>query len=88
MKPISSLIKFEVKETKIRSPKDEIVKAFTEAMNPHRIKEGLKPITEKRVAILINSHPILKSDLGECFALLKECKEKGNFKKFWWSMKV
>lgn len=49
--------------------------------NLERAKAGFKPLSTKRLASAINSNPFLKDDDGELELLIKECEQKGNYKK-------
>lgn len=70
---------------KLRGPRDELVSLFVEGINRERKGTKFKPITEKQVALRINANPHFKGRDGEVHYLLKQCQEKGTFKKFFWS---
>ncbi len=52
--------------------------------NKERKIAGFKEISPKRLAVAINSNPFLKKDDGEFELLIKECEEKGSYKKAQW----
>lgn len=74
-----------VKEEKIRSQRDELVNHFVQGINKERLGTKFKPITAKQVALRLNANPHFKGQDGEIYMLLKECQQKGTFKKFFWS---
>lgn len=71
-----------------RSRRDELVSEITAGINASRVGTKFKPITERAVAIRINKNPFLAHDDGEIAYLLKQCRERGNFSKFFWVTKT
>lgn len=71
-------------EKQFRKRRDWLVHLITEGINRERIGTDYKPVTELRVAILLNKNPILARSDDEVEYLYKVCNEKGNFSKFWW----
>jgi hypothetical protein len=63
-------------EKNFKNWKDELVTEFTNEINKSRVGTKWKPVTERLVALKLNSHPIFKDDKDECYKLLKVCKEK------------
>jgi hypothetical protein len=77
-----------LKENRFKTYRAELIHKLTKGIN--REREGkYKPLTEKVVALMVNRNPFLagKKNDGELSALIKECEEKGNYKKFWWAIK-
>jgi hypothetical protein len=75
---------------KIQLPKDDTVvsewqdyvRKFETVLNADRIKQGYRPLSSKRVAMLIAP---FKKDI---FYFYKKCEESQNFgKTFWWHVK-
>ena len=87
LKPLSELLKTEPQKI-FKTYRAELIHKLTKGLN--RDREGkYKPLSEKAVALMVNRNPFLagKDKDGELSALIKECEEKGNFKKFWWIIK-
>ena len=63
-------------EKNFKNWKDELITEFTNGINKSRVGTKWKPVTERLVALKLNSHPIFKEDKDECYKLLKVCKEK------------
>lgn len=74
-------------EKNFKNWKDEIITEFTNGINKSRVGTKWKPVTEKLVALKLNSHPVYKEDKDECYKLLKTCKEK-HFGIFFWAVKI
>jgi len=70
-----------------KNRREELVDKFVQAINEERVGTPYKPVTHRLIALRINSHPLLKKDLGEVEYLYKQCIQQGNFKKFWWVTK-
>jgi len=84
MESISTLLNqplFLQKDLGHKSQRDELFYRLFDGWNGDRIKAGYKPISKARLAVAINSNPFLKSDDGALLDLIKECENKGNFKK-------
>lgn len=73
--------------TLFRSRRDELVSNITKGINKLRVGTQYKPITEKRVALLINKNPFFKGRDGEIELLYKTCEEKGSYSKFFYITK-
>lgn len=69
------------KEVKYKTYRDELFYRLLNGMNNKRAKLGFKEISKARLAIAINRNPFLKKDDGELELLIKECENKGNYKK-------
>jgi hypothetical protein len=70
-----------------RDKKDCYVKQFRQGINKERVGTKWKPVTDRTIALKINRHPVLKRDTVEVHQLLKQCKEKGFTKIFFWATK-
>lgn len=64
----------------------ELIFELTKGINLSRKGTQFKETTEKLVAMRANKNPFLKSD-DELEYLIKCCKEKGNYSKFFWITK-
>lgn len=84
LKPLSSFLRTEPKP-KYKNYRDELISKITDGINRERQGTKYKPVNKRMIALLVNRNPFLKGKRndGELSALLKECQEKGNFKKFW-----
>lgn len=76
-----------VQTTLFRSRRDELVSNITKGINKLRVGTQYKPITEKRVALLINKNPFFKGRDGEIELLYKTCEEKKSYSKFFYITK-
>ena len=77
-------IKFEKKYVNRRDYNlDELVKDI------NRLREGTtyKPTTKRTLAIMINKNPFLSKDNDALEYLMRECKEKGDYKKLYWVLR-
>lgn len=61
-----------------------MVSKITNGINSLRLGTKFKPVTTRRVAILVNKNPHFKGRDGELELLLKDCLKKGSFAKFFW----
>lgn len=77
-------LEYNPKKGKFRSYRDELVSQITDGINSYRVGTKYKPITKRRVALLINKNPYFKGRDGEVELLLKECLSNGSFSKFFW----
>lgn len=75
------------KKVEYKNRRDELVSLFVEAINKSREGTKFKKVDKRLVALRLNSNPFLAKDDGEVELLLKECKSKNNFSKFWWVTK-
>ena len=77
---------FSIKKSPYKNRRDELIKTTVEDINRLRLGTQYKPITAKLLSIKCNSNPFLKST-DELELLIKECKQKGNYKKLFWVIK-
>ncbi len=79
--------KFE--DVPFRNYRDELVAEFVDGINKSRIGTKFKPITAREVALRINKNAFLAKheNNGEVAYLLKQCKERNNYSKFFWVTK-
>ena len=73
-------------DTSFNTRREELISRLTKGINNERQGTKYPPTTEATIAIKANMNPSLKKD-GELELLIKECEEKGNYKKFWWVVK-
>lgn len=80
MKPVSE-IQPTLTTSLFKDQRAELFYRLLEGWNKERIQNGYKPLTQKRLASAINSNPFLRKDDGELELLIKECEQKGSYKK-------
>jgi hypothetical protein len=83
-KSLFSMSGFSIKKSPYKSDRAELFYRLLEGWNKDRVKAGYLPLSKTRLAIAINANPFLKKDDGELLNLIKECEEKGNYKKAQW----
>lgn len=83
----NSLDRFLNQEIEYKNRKEELVDKIVTGINQLRVGTEYKPVSHRLIALKINSHPILKKDLGELELLYRECMSRGSFSKFWWICK-
>jgi hypothetical protein len=72
--------KLEIKESKLRSQRDEYIQKFLEKINPSRVSAGYKPMTEKEFVGRVK-RAFDNADTGVLYLLYKKCEGFRDFGK-------
>jgi hypothetical protein len=70
-----------------KSKRDCYTKQIRQGVNKEREGTKWKPVTDRTIAIKINTHPILKHNDSELHQLVKKCNQSGFTKMFFWATK-
>lgn len=80
-KSLFSMTGFSTKESPYENKRDELFYRLLNGWNQDRVRAGYVGLSKARLAIAINRNPFLRTDDDALEFLIKECEEKGNYRK-------